>query len=256
MLRTALSIAGSDPSGGAGIQADLKTFLDSGVYGMSVITALTAQNTNTVSGIFSVSPAFIQEQLRTLFADLPVHAVKIGMLADADTIAAVVAGLSDYAGPIVVDPVMISTSGHRLLQPDAIDALRARLVPRATVVTPNLPEADLLLDGADPQAWAEQIGVAVLIKDGHSSGATVRDVLYRPGLPPRATTHPRRQTRNTHGTGCTLSSAIAAGLAKGQELPAAVEGGIAYVARLIDGSTEHTLGSGKGPLLHGLVGRR
>jgi len=255
MLRTALSIAGSDPSGGAGIQADLKTFLDRGVYGMSVITALTAQSTTTVSGIFSVSPAFIQEQLSTLRDDMPVHAVKIGMLGDTATISAVATGLADYTGPIVLDPVMVSTSGHRLLQPDAIDALRTQLVPRATVVTPNLPEAELLFDGAEPQAWADQIGVAVLLKDGHNTEAIVRDVLYRPGHAPAVVTHPRRETRNTHGTGCTLSSAIAAGLATGQDLNAAVEGALVYVAQLIAGSTEHPLGSGKGPLLHGLVSR-
>ena len=252
MLPTALSIAGSDPSGGAGIQADLKTFLDCDVYGMAVLTALTAQNTARVTGIHPVPPDFISHQIATLRADLPVSAIKIGMLVTAAIINAVADALADYAGPVVLDPVMVSTSGHRLLQPDAIHALQTALIPRARVVTPNLPEAEILLSGVAPQVWVDRTGVAVLLKDGHGTGPTVRDVLYRPGLSPVEFTHPRIASRNTHGTGCTLSSALAAHLARGEDLPEAAARAIAYVAELIVRSAEHGLGRGKGPLLHGM----
>jgi hydroxymethylpyrimidine/phosphomethylpyrimidine kinase len=250
---TVLSIAGSDPSGGAGVQADLKTLLDHAVYGMAVITALTAQSTVGVTGVHPVPPGFVTQQLATLRADLPVDAIKLGMLASAPIIAAVAAGLADYTGPVVLDPVMVSTSGHRLLDPDAIATLRADLLPLAAVVTPNLPEAAILLAGESPRAFADRTGVAVLLKDGHGTDAVVRDALYRPGGEPLVFAHPRTPSRNTHGTGCTLSSALAARLARGDDPGVAAEGAVRYVADLIARSASHTLGHGSGPLLHGLT---
>ncbi len=247
MPTTVLSVAGSDPSGGAGIQADLKTFLDHGTYGMAVVTALTAQSTTGVTGVHAVPPAFVAEQIATLRADMPVDAIKLGMLASAEIIDAVVAALSDYDGPIVLDPVMVSTSGHRLIAPDAIGALRERLLPLAAVVTPNLPESAILLLDEHPQAFVERTGSAVLLKDGHGVGELVLDALYRPGMPVARFSHPRLSARNTHGTGCTLSSALAARLAQGADLHTATGDAIAYVADLIARSAGHSLGSGKGP---------
>ncbi len=252
MPKTALSIAGSDPAGGAGIQADLKTFAAHKVYGMAVITALTAQNTNGITGVHLVPPEFVAEQVQTLLADMPVDAIKLGMLANAGIISAVAEALKGFDGPIVLDPVMVSTSGHALIDPEAVGSLLLEMLPLATLVTPNLPEAKLLLQGSEPQDFVEKTGVALLLKDGHGADKVVRDVLYQPGLPSQMFIHPRVETRNTHGTGCTLSSALAARLAKGQVLPQACEGGIAYIAELIAASAEHSLGTGKGPLLHGL----
>ena len=250
---TALSIAGSDPSGGAGIQADLKTFADHGVYGMAVLTALTAQNTAAVSAVHPVPPEFVAEQLRMVLADLPVGAVKIGMLANAGVIRAVAAGLRDYPGPVVLDPVMVSTSGHRLLDPHAEETLLTELLPLATVVTPNLPEAELVLAGASPATFAQRTGVAILLKDGHNTEAVVRDLLALPDGRSQTSEHPRIPSRNTHGTGCTLSSAIAARLACGEPLERAVEGALHWLAGLIAASASHDLGAGHGPLLTGLV---
>lgn len=253
MPQTALSIAGSDPSGGAGIQADLKTFVDHKVFGMAVITALTAQNSHGITGVHAVPPEFVALQIQTLLDDMPVNAIKLGMLANAGIISAVAAALKDFEGPIVLDPVMVSTSGHALIAPNAVKTLVSDLLPLATLLTPNLPEAKLLLDGAEPQAFVEQAGVALLLKDGHGHDQVVRDVLYQPGLPQEVFMHPRIKTQNTHGTGCTLSSALAARLAKGQSLSAACEGGIAYIAELVATSATHSMGTGKnGALLHGL----
>ena len=253
MPQTALSIAGSDPSGGAGIQADLKTFVDHKVFGMAVITALTAQNSHGITGVHPVPPEFVGLQVQTLLSDMPVNAIKLGMLANAGIISAVAAALKDFEGPIVLDPVMVSTSGHALIAPNAVKTLVSDLLPLATLLTPNLPEAKLLLDGAEPQAFVEQFGVALLLKDGHGEDQVVRDVLYQPGLPQEVFMHPRIKTQNTHGTGCTLSSALAARLAKGQSLSAACEGGIAYIAELVATSATHSMGTGKnGALLHGL----
>ncbi len=253
---TVLSIAGSDPSGGAGIQADLKTFADHGVYGMAVLTALTAQNTAGVSAIHAVPLDFVAEQLRMVRADIPPDAVKLGMLGTAGLVRTVTQGLADYAGPIVLDPVMVATSGARLLEADAEAALLAELVPRATLLTPNLPEAAVLLGDEAPAAWTDRTGIALLLKDGHGHGERVVDQLFLPGQPVLPLSHPRRETRNTHGTGCTLSSAIAARLARGEALADAVEGAVAYVADLVTASVDHQLGAGRGPLLHGFVGRR
>ena len=258
MHSTALSIAGSDPSGGAGIQADLKTFADHKVYGMAVITALTAQNSTGITGIHAVPPEFVAEQIRALLVDMPPDAIKLGMLANAGIISAVAQALQGFEGPIVLDPVMVATSGHALIAPNAVATLVSDLLPLATLVTPNLPEAKLLLQDAEPQDFVDRRaeqgrGVALLLKDGHGHDKMVRDVLYQPGLPQQVFMHARVHTRNTHGTGCTLSSAVAARLAKGQSLSAACEGGIGYIAELIAASAGHSMGAGKnGALLHGL----
>jgi hydroxymethylpyrimidine/phosphomethylpyrimidine kinase len=240
---TALTIAGSDSGGGAGIQADLKTFLDHRVYGMSVVTAVTAQNTRGVRGVWPVPVAGVRAQLAAVFEDLPVDAVKIGMLGDAATIGAVADVLEGLTmrPPIVLDPVMLAKGGAALLDPAAVGALRARLVPLATLVTPNLPEAAVL----------GEIGGAVLLKGGHAEGAEVVDRLVFSGGT-REWRHPRVVSRNTHGTGCTLAAAIAAWLAKGATLEEACERAIAYVAGLVAGAAVERVGGGHGPLLHGL----
>ena len=243
---TALTIAGSDSGGGAGIQADLKTFLDHRVYGMSVVTAVTAQNTRGVTGVWGISPEGVRAQLRAVFDDLPVDVVKIGMLGDAATIAVVADVLAALPNrpPIVLDPVMIAKGGAPLLRADAVAALREGLVPLATVVTPNVPEAEALGD----------LGAAtVLYKGGHAEGDIVVDHLVGVGLD-RTWRHPRVLSRNTHGTGCTLASAIAANLARGATLEEACDRGITYVSRLLVASVE-SVGGGHGPLLHGLGAR-
>src|SRR3982075_1151243 len=221
----ALTIAGSDSSGGAGIQADLKTFAAFGVYGASVVTALTAQNTTGVSAIHQVPADFVTAQMDAVFSDLDVKAVKIGMVAQVATIDAIVAGLTRWSPKhIVLDPVMVATSGDRLLATDAVEALRTKLIPRASLITPNLPEAAPLLDEPVPlsEAAIESQGKrllalgcpAVLIKGGHGLGTESIDYLIG-GDGIIALVAPRIATRNTHGTGCSLSSAIAAGLREG-----------------------------------------
>ena len=256
----AVTIAGSDSSGGAGIQADLKTFSALGVYGASVITALTAQNTRGVSAIHDVPPDFIAAQIDAVFSDLKVDAVKIGMLSQPAVIEAVTAGLERHrAREVVLDPVMVAASGDRLLAPDAIDVLRRVLIPRARVITPNLPEAAALL--GDPVAADETemrrqgerllaLGCgAVLMKGGHGEGPQSVDLLVEAGSVARFAAE-RIATRNTHGTGCTLSSAIAAGLAKGRGLAAAVEEAKAYVTASIAAADRLQVGSGHGPTHH------
>src|SRR3954452_15699107 len=228
----ALTIAGSDSSGGAGIQADLKTFAAFGVYGASVITALTAQNTQGVSGIHQVPAEFVTAQIDAVFSDLAVGAVKIGMVAHPPVIDAIVAGLARWSPKyIVLDPVMVATSGDRLLATEAVDALRTKLIPLMSLITPNLPEAAVLLDEpvAVGEAAIESQGRrllamgcrAVLIKGGHGEGAESIDYLIDADRMV-ALAAPRVATKNTHGTGCSLSSAIAAGLAKGEPLEDAV----------------------------------
>ncbi len=260
MTAIAVTIAGSDSGGGAGIQADLKTFSALGVYGASVIAALTAQNTKGVTGIHDVPPAFVTQQIDAVFSDLKVDAVKIGMLSNAGVIAAVVDGLArHHVNNIVLDPVMVATSGDRLLDPAAMDALRNTLIPRARIITPNLPEAAALLDApvaaneADMQAQAGRLiaggAQAVLMKGGHGSGPEAVDLLVAPGSVTRFAA-PRIDTRNTHGTGCTLSSAIAAGLAKNLPLPDAVRAAKVYVTAAIAASNRISIGSGHGPVHH------
>ena len=256
----ALTIAGSDSSGGAGIQADLKTFAALGVYGASVITALTAQNTRGVSGIHLVPADFVIAQIDAVFGDLSVDAVKIGMVAQLASIDAIAAGLTRWSPKhVVLDPVMVASSGDRLLPPDAIERLRTTLIPRASLITPNLPEAAALLDEAVAvdEAEIEKQGSrllalgcpAVLIKGGHGQGAESIDYLVRDsGIV--ALPAPRIATRNTHGTGCSLSSAIAAGLAKGEELEAAVRHPKTWISAAIAAADGLDVGHGHGPIHH------
>lgn len=256
----AVTMAGSDSGGGAGIQADLKTFSALGVYGASVITALTAQNTRGVSAIHDVPPAFIAAQIDAVLSDLAVDAVKIGMLSRPEAIVEVASGLMRHNVPaVVLDPVMIAASGDRLLVPEAIETLRRDLLPRALLITPNLPEAAALLDEAPAgdlatvRAQAERLRAmgprAVLIKGGHGEGPESVDVLLdSDGFLELAA--PRIVTRNTHGTGCTLSSAIAAGLAKGLSLREAVAAAKQYLTRALARSEELAVGQGHGPVHH------
>lgn len=264
MTAIAVTIAGSDSSGGAGIQADLKTFAALGVYGASVITALTAQNTQGVSGIHDVPADFITAQIDAVFSDLDIAAVKIGMLSRAVAIRTVAADLIRYkARNIVLDPVMVATSGDRLLNEDAIIALRNELIPLADVVTPNLPEAAALTGATlarneqEMEIQAREILALgprwVLIKGGHAvdigTGGESVDLLVGEGGTARLTAK-RIATKNTHGTGCTLSSAIAAGLAKGEDIVAAVHDGKAYVTSAIAAADKLNVGYGHGPLHH------
>jgi hydroxymethylpyrimidine/phosphomethylpyrimidine kinase len=260
MTPIAVTIAGSDSGGGAGIQADLKTFSALGVYGASVIAALTAQNTRGVRAIHDVPPAFITEQIDAVFSDLAVGAVKIGMLSQPKVIEAVAAGLERWQQTnVVLDPVMVAASGDRLLAPAAIDVLRRVLIPRTLVITPNLPEAAALLDGPVARNEAEmreqaqrllKLGPqAVLLKGGHADGAESVDLLVQSTTVARLAAE-RIATDNTHGTGCTLSSAIAAGLAKGQDLATAVRKAKDYVTAAIKASDRIKIGSGNGPTHH------
>jgi hydroxymethylpyrimidine/phosphomethylpyrimidine kinase len=260
MTPIAVTIAGSDSSGGAGIQADLKTFSALGVYGASVIAALTAQNTRGVQGIHDVPPAFVTQQIDSVFSDLSVGAVKIGMLSRPETIEAVADGLARHrARNVVLDPVMVATSGDRLLAPEAVDALRERLIPAALIITPNLPEAAALLDEAEARSEDEMrtqgerllaLGAtAVLIKGGHGEAPESVDILVE-RLGTTRLPASRIATRNTHGTGCTLSSAIAAGLAKGLSLHDAVAAAKSYVTAAIAASERLTIGHGSGPVHH------
>lgn len=256
----ALTIAGSDSSGGAGIQADLKTFAALGVYGASVITALTAQNTRGVAGVHPVPADFVTAQIDAVFSDLAVNSVKIGMVAQLATVDAIVAGLTRWSpSHIVLDPVMVATSGDRLLAAEAVDALRTKLIPRASLVTPNLPEAAALLDepvAASKAAIESQGGRllsmgcrAVLIKGGHGQGAESVDYLFSSnGVVALAA--PRIATGNTHGTGCSLSSAIAAGLARGEDLETAVRHAKLWISAAIAAADRLDVGHGHGPIHH------
>ncbi len=256
----ALTIAGSDSGGGAGIQADLKAFSALGAYGCSVITALTAQNTQGVTGIMDVPPEFVTRQLSAVFDDIAVDAVKIGMLSRPETIASVAQGLKTYQPRhVVLDPVMVAKSGDALLQPDAVSSLKQQLLPLATIITPNLPEAAALLgrEGALDRESMEraatdllQLGAgAVLLKGGHLGGADSSDLLFD-GEALHWLEAARIETGNTHGTGCTLSSAIAALLARGYGLTAAVEGAKAYIAEAIAHADSLEVGHGHGPVHH------
>lgn len=256
----ALTIAGSDSSGGAGIQADLKTFTVLGVYGASIVTALTAQNTRGVQGVHGVPAAFITQQFESVLSDLKVCAAKTGMLADRATVEAVAAALARARLPaLVVDPVMVATSGDVLLAPDAIEAVRSLLIPLADVVTPNLPEAARLLDAEMAQseaAMAEQgrkllaLGArAVLVKGGHGESADAVDILVTAEGVERLSA-PRIATRNTHGTGCTLSAAIAAYMAGGAPLAEAVRRAKQFISRAIEAGQTLGVGEGAGPVDH------
>jgi len=260
MTPIALTIAGSDSSGGAGIQADLKTFAALGVYGASAITALTAQNTEGVDAVLVVPPDFVARQIRVVARDLDVRAVKIGMLATGEIIEVVAEQLMALADvPVVLDPVMVAASGDVLLDEDAIDTLRTVLLPRATLITPNLPEAAKLLGRAEAKDEGEmrsqaealrRLGAgAVLIKGGHAKGPEAVDILVD-GEGELRLAAPRVETANTHGTGCTLSSAVAAELAKGASLREAVTRAKAYVTGALRQADELRIGKGRGPVHH------
>lgn len=260
MTAIAVTIAGSDSGGGAGIQADLKTFSALGVYGASVITALTAQNTRGVTAIHEAPADFVRAEIDAVFSDLAVNAVKIGMLASPELIRTVAKGLRDYGQTrVVLDPVMVATSGDSLLKGEAVTTLREELFPLASLITPNLPEAGKLLgrtvgetrdDMLDAARELKSLGPkAVLVKGGHGTGAESTD-LYLDVEGARWLTAPRHATHNTHGTGCTLSSAIAAGLAKGLDLVTAVAEGKAYVTDAIVAADRLEIGHGHGPVHH------
>ena len=256
-MKTALTIAGSDSSGGAGIQADLKTMIANGVYAMTAITALTAQNTTGVQGIFEVTPEFLEQQIDSVFTDIRPDAVKIGMVSSVGLIESIAKKLKQYeAENIVVDPVMVATSGSRLISEDAIGALKELLLPMATVLTPNIPETEVLsgmeVTTADDMIAAakyisETYHCAVLCKGGHQLN-DANDLLYRNG-DYKWFNGKRIDNPNTHGTGCTLSSAIASNLAKGYELDTAVERAKAYISGALAAMLD--LGKGSGPMDHG-----
>ena len=255
-MKTALTIAGSDSSGGAGIQADIKTMTANGVYAMSAVTALTAQNTTGVYGILESTPKFLASQLDCIFTDIFPDAVKTGMVSSTGLIEVIADKLKQYkAKNIVVDPVMVATSGSRLISQEAVDALKELLLPLATVLTPNIPEAEVLsgLTISGPadmekaaQAIGETYGCAVLCKGGHDLN-DANDLLWRDGT--CKWFHGRRiHNPNTHGTGCTLSSAIASNLAKGYDLDTAVERAKAYLSGALAAMLD--LGAGQGPMDH------
>lgn len=255
--KTTLTIAGSDSSGGAGIQADIKTMQANGVYAMSAITALTAQNTTGVSGIFEVTPEFLGQQLDAVFTDIYPDAVKIGMAASAELVKMIAFKLKEYkAERIVVDPVMVSTSGSRLISEEAIQILKTELFPLASVLTPNIPEAEVLFGASihsaedmerAAQAISEEYHCAVLLKGGHQLN-DANDLLYAEGKS-RWFYGRRIDNPNTHGTGCTLSSAIASNLAKGYGLEEAVERAKEYISGALAAMLD--LGAGSGPMDHG-----
>lgn len=255
-----LSIAGSDSGGGAGVQADLKTFSALGCFGMTAITALTAQNTTGVRAIHAVPVEMLAAQIDAVVEDIGVDAVKIGMLHAAATVETVAAAIDRHAlGPVVLDPVMVATSGARLIDPAAVRSLVRELFPRAVLVTPNLDEAALLVErplaseGDMARAAADLLAMgarAVLLKGGHLAGDTVADLLLAAGSEPRWFRAPRIATANTHGTGCTLSSAVAAFLALGRPLDEAVAAARAYVRGALEAGAPVRTGAGSGPLNH------
>ena len=258
-MRTALTIAGSDSSGGAGIQADIKTMISNGVYAMSAITALTAQNTTGVTGIMEATPEFLADQLDNIFTDIYPDAVKIGMVSSSALIETIAKKLRQYeAKNIVVDPVMVATSGAKLINDEAIEALKSQLLPMATVLTPNIPEAEVLVEMSVTNAEemieaagkiSETYHCAVLCKGGHSIN-DANDLLYYDGkycwFEGKRIDNP-----NTHGTGCTLSSAIASNLAKGYDLQTAVKRSKQYISGALAAMLD--LGKGSGPMDHGFA---
>ncbi len=256
-MKTALTIAGSDTGGGAGIQADIKTMTVNGVYAMSALTALTAQNTVGVQGIYEITPEFLAQELDSIFTDFTPDAVKIGMVFSIPQIGVIAEKLKQYnAKNIVLDPVMVATSGSKLINDDAVAALKEKLIPLADVVTPNIPEAEILsgmdIKSADDMVTAakkisNEFGCAVLLKGGHSLN-DANDLLYRDGgfkwFNGRRIDNP-----NTHGTGCTLSSAIASNLAKGFDMDTAVMRSKEYISGALEAMLD--LGRGSGPMKHG-----
>jgi hydroxymethylpyrimidine/phosphomethylpyrimidine kinase len=265
-IAIALTIAGSDSSGGAGIQADLKTFSALGVYGASVITAITAQNTVAITDVHAIPIATVAAQIDAVLQDLDVGAIKIGMLSSPEIIETVSNAISNFNGPVVLDPVMVAKSGGALLQQNAIDSLRNHLIPRATLITPNLPEAATLLNctQADSDSSVAEQGKAllasganaVLMKGGHAEGDICIDQLITEESS-HSLSAKRIATHCTHGTGCTLSAAIAAQLARGHSLSEAVTTAHAYLQKAIAGAERLQVGSGHGPVhhFHALWGR-
>lgn len=259
MTAIALTIAGSDSGGGAGIQADLKTFSALGVYGASVVTAVTAQNTHGVTAVETLSPAIVAAQIDAVLADLRVGAIKIGMVSRSETIRTIAERLRAHGRNAVLDPVMVATAGDRLLREDAVDALRSELLPLAEIVTPNLPEAAILareaMAGSEEamESQAETIlrgGAAnVLVKGGHGKGEMSADLLFGAAGVHRFE-RPRLVTTHDHGTGCTLSAAIAASLAKGAGLVGAVEAAKAYLHEALAAAEALNVGQGRGPVHH------
>ena len=259
MISNVLTVAGTDPTGGAGIQADLKVFSAHGTYGMSVVTAVVAQNTRGVRGFVALQPGFVADQLAAVFDDVRVDAVKIGRVANAAIAEAIAESLDRYPTcPVVLDPVMVAKSGDHLLEQDAVAAIRDRLVPRATVITPNLPEATVLLgrdteidDLAGMRAALDELrGLGsewVLLKGGHLGSGDSVDILT--GAETIELTAPRIATTNDHGTGCTLSAAIAA-LLPNSDVPSAVRGAKAYLTEALRHADELEVGSGHGPVHH------
>ena len=256
MMRTALSIAGSDSSGGAGIQADIKTMTANGVYAMTAITALTAQNTTGVTGIMEVTPEFLAQQLDSIFTDIRPDAVKIGMVSSSALIQVIAEKLKEYkAENIVVDPVMVATSGSKLISDDAIETLKTCLMPLSSILTPNIPEAEVLAEMKveteeemilAAKKISETFHCAVLCKGGHQLN-DANDLLYRDGE--YKWFHGKRiQNPNTHGTGCTLSSAIASNLAKGYSMDESVKRAKDYMSEALEAMLD--LGKGSGPMKH------
>jgi hydroxymethylpyrimidine/phosphomethylpyrimidine kinase len=256
----ALTIAGSDCSGGAGIQADLKTFSAFGIYGASVLTALTAQNTRGVDGVLEIASSFVLAQFRSVLSDLDVRAAKTGMLANEEIVNTVADALEAHPNlPLVVDPVMVAASGDDLLRPGAVDAVKRRLIPRADLLTPNLAEAARLLGAREARGEGEMVAQAealsalgcraVLVKGGHAGGEQAVDVFVHAGKVTRFET-PRLDTPHTHGAGCTLSAAITALLASGAPLVTAVERAKRYIWRALQGGLSLGVGRGRGPLDH------
>lgn len=257
MIYNLLSIAGSDPSGGAGLQADLKTFSALGCYGMTAITALTAQNTMGVRGVFPVPADFIRAQLDAVFEDIHVHGIKIGMLGDPAAIIAIADALRARAAeiPIVLDPVMVAQSGDRLVTAGAVTAMKEHLIPLARVITPNLPEGEVLLGRAvadQTQAAQDLLALgarAVLLKGGHAEGDVAQDVLAHAGGT-NIFTAPRLPTKNTHGTGCTLAAALACFLAMGHDLPESCARAKDYLTGALAAADRLDVGRGAGPVHH------
>ena len=259
-VKSALTVAGSDSGGGAGIQADLKTFSAFGVYGASAVAAITAQNTIGVQAAMPVEPNLVAAQIRSVLSDIEIRAVKTGMLHSSETILAVAESLQEFQGHVVVDPVMVAKSGDPLLSDDAVETLNETLIARATLTTPNLPEAARIL-GAEvalcPEDMMEQgkallkmTSGAMLIKGGHAPGDLCVDILIEPGEEPLVLSSKRIDTRNTHGTGCTLSAAVAANLALGSSLAESVDRSRRYLLRAIAAADSMNVGKGHGPVYH------
>ncbi|MCV2402485.1 bifunctional hydroxymethylpyrimidine kinase/phosphomethylpyrimidine kinase [Marinomonas sp. C2222] len=258
----ALTIAGSDSGGGAGIQADLKAFSANGVYGASVITAVTAQNTQAVTAVHAIPIDVVSAQISAVLSDLNVQAIKIGMLFSSELVEAVVQALKDFQGLVVLDPVMIAKSGDALLQEEAVNALKTKLIPHVDLLTPNYPEAQVLLGRSPNESFDEKqlatyatellkLGSKqVLLKGGHGESETCTDVLVGHDEAPLVLQAQRINTKNTHGTGCTYSSSIAAWLAKGESMAKAVEESHRYLHRAIENSDQLDIGHGHGPVHH------